>query len=151
MPFLLCQSSAASRIEKGSGGANCRSHRVPPVMPQNQRHPCLHSCSPVPCHAAGLLHSWLDSVTGHSRLVMLASACAQVQATFAGMPRLVGEACQAAAQAAVAEALPKELAGPALQVSPFMGMQLLAMQSAFLCMLLQSYGKPISVSYLPAH
>ena len=49
---------------------------------------------------------------------MLASACAQVQVTFAGMQRLVGEACKAAAQAAIAEALPKELAGPALQVSP---------------------------------
>ncbi len=39
----------------------------------------------------------------------------QVQATFSGMQRIVGEACKAAAQAAIAEALPHELAGPALQ------------------------------------
>ena len=39
----------------------------------------------------------------------------QVQATFSGMQRMVGEACTAAAQAAIAEALPHELAGPALQ------------------------------------
>ena len=48
---------------------------------------------------------------------MLASACVQVQATFTGMQRLVGEACKSAVQAAVAEALPKEMTGPALQVS----------------------------------
>ena len=118
MPFLVCLSSAASRVEDSSDGAHQRCHRAPPLMAQVQRSLWLHCCSLVCCHAAGLLHSWLDSMTGHSRLVMLASTCAQVQATFAGMQRLVGEACKTAAQAAIAEALPKELAGPALQVSP---------------------------------
>ena len=40
----------------------------------------------------------------------------QVASSFAQMQRVTGEAVKAAAQEAIAEALPRELAGPALKV-----------------------------------
>ena len=49
---------------------------------------------------------------------MLTEACwhAQVASSYAQSQRLTGEAVKAAAHDAIAEALPRELAGPALKV-----------------------------------
>ncbi len=43
---------------------------------------------------------------------------AQVASNFAQMQRVTGEAVKAAAHDAIAEAIPRELAGPALKASP---------------------------------
>ena len=69
----------------------------------------LHSRQ-LPVHMLILIRS---QKAMFAALLNLACMPTQVQATFSGMQRVVGEACKAA----IAEALPHELAGPALQAS----------------------------------